>query len=133
MFILSLITGLTYGEIGGVLDDHSKFLSDWACRDGRKDLRFSPRLNFDTLNKFETYGVLKAISCLLNTEVMHSKYSKSQLLRGSIHYMLSMCKYEASGVDPLFDMNTEYLLDIGTFLASSQNGKSCRLHYIHEQ
>lgn len=130
IYFASTILDASEEVIRKAVNDHTIYLNKWAQCDGHDELMDCTKLIFDTNSKFEIIGVLKGISCVCNHS-LREKYTNYQIVRGCIHYALSMCKYQASGVDPLFVNRTgDYLAEIGIFLAFSEQSKCCRRHYI---
>ena len=117
-------------EVDFAVDTYIHLSNSWAVEDNYKHLINDTRLIFDKSSPFECLCLLKCVSIICNNLNVIKNVSNHRIIMGCLHYIMSMTKYQASGVDPRLFPATDLGM-VGVFLANSPQASHLRRMFVY--
>jgi hypothetical protein len=132
VMVLSVILDVVENDIETYMDFYRNKLNQWISEDEDEKMRKmvdDTRLVFDVNSRFETIGLIKAVSCVLNNRELSDGFAKKDIVISCMNYVLTMCKFENMGIDPNITLDSPFMR-IGIYLAHSPHCTMVRRHFI---
>ena len=130
VYIISLILDTNTDEVEASIDVYIQMSNNWAQVDGYDHLVDDTRIVFDKKSRHECVWLIQTMSNISNCRENFPDLDARQLILGGLHYVMSMTKYQATGIDPDLRPGSSMGL-IGIFLASETQCSPLRRLFLH--